>query len=94
MAQVVAFIGLGLMGGRMVKNVLKAGYAIRAYNRTATKVETIRALGATVCASPREAAAGADAVITIVSDPPALRAVLEGPDGIFHSGRPGTLVID
>lgn len=94
MTQIVAFIGLGIMGGRMVKNVLKAGYAIRAYNRTAAKTEDVRRLGATVCASPREAAAGADAVITIVSDPPALAAVLEGPDGAFAGCRSGTLVID
>lgn len=94
MAQVVAFIGLGIMGGRMVKNVLKAGYIVRAYNRTVAKTEELRKLGATVCASPREAATGAEVVITIVSDPPALFAVLEGSDGAFAGCRPGTLVID
>lgn len=94
MPQTVAFIGLGIMGGRMAKNVLRAGYLLRAYNRTAAKTEEVRTLGATVCASPREAAAGADAVITIVSDPPALTAVLEGPDGAFAGCRSGTLVID
>ena len=94
MAQVVAFIGLGIMGGRMVKNVLKASYSVRAYNRTVAKTEEVRKLGAIVCASPREAATGADAVITIVSDPPALSSVLEGPDGVFAGCRPGTLIID
>ena len=94
MAQVVAFIGLGIMGGRMVKNVLKAGHSVRAYNRTVAKTEEVRKLGAIVCASPREAATGADAVITIVSDPPALSSVLEGPDGAFAGCRPGTLIID
>ena len=94
MGQTVAFIGLGIMGGRMVKNVLKAGHALRAYNRTVAKIEEVRRLGATVAASPREAATGADAVIIIVSDPPALAAVLEGPDGAFAGCRPGTLVID
>ena len=94
MAQRVAFIGLGIMGARMVKNVLGAGHAIRAYNRTTAKTEEVRRLGATVVASPREAAAGADAVITIVSDPPALAAVLEGPNGAFAGCRPQTLVID
>ncbi|MEK7206156.1 MAG: NAD(P)-binding domain-containing protein, partial [candidate division NC10 bacterium] len=83
MVQTVAFIGLGIMGGSMAKNVLKAGYALRAYNRTAAKAEEVRRLGATVVASPREAAIGADAVITIVSDPLALAAVLDGPDGAF-----------
>jgi 3-hydroxyisobutyrate dehydrogenase-like beta-hydroxyacid dehydrogenase len=94
MAQVVAFIGIGIMGDRMVKNVLRAGHAIRAYNRTAAKTEGVRKLGATVTASPREAATGADAVITMVSDPAALAAVLEGPDGAFAGCRPGTLLID
>ena len=45
MAQVVGFIGLGIMGGRMARNVLKAGYALRAYNRTAAKAEALRPLG-------------------------------------------------
>jgi 3-hydroxyisobutyrate dehydrogenase len=94
MTQIVAFIGLGIMGGRMVKNLLKAGYRVRAYNRTAIKTEEARKLGATVAASPREAATGADAVVTMVSDPPALAAVLEGPNGVFAGCRPGTLIID
>jgi 3-hydroxyisobutyrate dehydrogenase-like beta-hydroxyacid dehydrogenase len=94
MAQVVAFIGLGIMGGRMVKNVLKAGHSVQAYNRTVAKTEEVHKLGAIVCASPREAATGADAVITIVSDPPALSSVLEGPNGAFAGCRPGTLIID
>lgn len=94
MGQTVGFIGLGIMGGRMVKNVLKAGYAVRAYNRTAAKAEALCPLGATIAASPREAATGADFVITMVSDPAALAAVLEGPDGALAGCRPGALVID
>jgi 3-hydroxyisobutyrate dehydrogenase-like beta-hydroxyacid dehydrogenase len=94
MAQTVAFIGIGIMGGRMVKNVLKAGHAVRAHNRTPAKAEALRPLGATVAASPREAASGADVVITMVADPPALAAVLEGPDGALAGCRRGTLVID
>lgn len=94
MGQTIAFVGLGIMGGRMVKHVLKAGYGVRAQNRTAAKAEAVRSLGATVAATPREAAAGADMVITMVADPPALAAVLEGPDGVFAGCRPGTLVVD
>ena len=94
MGQTVAFVGLGIMGGRMVRNVLKAGYAVRAQNRTAAKTETLRPMGATVASTPREAAAGADIVVTMVADPSALVAVLEGPDGIFAGCRPGTLVVD
>ena len=94
MGQTVAFIGLGIMGGRMVKNVLKAGYAVRAQNRTTAKTEAVKSLGASVAATPREAAAGADIVVTMVADPPALAAVVEGPDGVFAGCRPGTLVVD
>jgi 3-hydroxyisobutyrate dehydrogenase len=94
MGQTIAFVGLGIMGGRMVKNVLKAGYAVRVQNRTAAKAEAVRPLGASVAATPREAAAGADLVVTMVADPPALAAVLEGADGIFAGCRPGTLVVD
>ena len=94
MGQTVAFVGLGIMGGRMVKNVLKAGYAVLAQNRTTAKAEAVKSLGASVAATPREAAAGADIVVTMVADPPALAAVLEGPDGVFAGCRPGTLVVD
>jgi len=94
MALKVGFIGIGIMGGPMVKNVLKAGHAVRAYNRTREKAEALRASGALVAGSAREAAEGADAVITIVADPPALAAVLEGPEGAFAGCRPGALVID
>jgi len=94
MAAVVAFIGIGIMGGRMVKNVLKAGHPVRAYNRTAAKLEPLQPLGAVIAASPREAAQGAEAVITMVADPSALAAVLGGADGALAGCQPGTLLID
>ncbi len=94
MGQTVAFVGLGIMGSRMVKHVLKAGYAVRVYNRTPAKAEAARALGATVAASPRAAAEGADFVVGIVADPPALVAVLDGPEGALAGCRPGALVVD
>jgi len=94
MAQTVAFIGIGIMGRRMAKNVLKAGHTLRVYNRTVAKTEELRGLGATVAASPRQAAQGADAVITMVADPPALAAVLDGPEGAFAGCRRGAFVID
>src|SRR5512138_2225647 len=94
MAQTVGFVGIGIMGGRMVRNVLKAGHAVRAYNRTAAKLEPLRALGAVLAGSAREAAEGADAVITMVADPAALAAVLVGPDGVFAGCGRAVLVID
>lgn len=94
MGQTVGFVGLGIMGGRMVKNVLKAGYTVRVQNRTAAKAEALKSLGAVVAGTPREAAAAADIVVTMVADPPALSAVLDGPDGVFAGCRPGALVVD
>lgn len=94
MAQTVAFIGIGIMGRRMAKNVLKAGHSLRVYNRTVAKTEELLGLGATIAASPRQAAQGVDAVITMVADPPALVAVLDGPEGAFAGCRRGTFVID
>ncbi|HYL81065.1 MAG TPA: NAD(P)-dependent oxidoreductase [Candidatus Acidoferrum sp.] len=94
MASVVGFVGIGIMGGRMAKNVLKAGHGVRAYNRTREKAEALQPAGAAVVGSPREAAQGAVAVITMVADPLALRAVLEGPEGVFAGCPPGALVID
>jgi len=94
MGQTVAFVGLGIMGGRMVRNVLKAGYTVRVQNRTASKADALKPLGATIVATPRKAAIGADIVVTMVADPPALAAVIEGPEGVFAGCRSGTLIVD
>ena len=77
--------GVGLAED-MTTGVLQVDELIEGYGLQPT--EDVRSLGATVAASPREAAAGADAVITIVSDPPALAAVLKGPDGVLAGCRP------
>ena len=69
----VGFIGLGLMGRPMAANLLKAGFAVTVWNRTASRMAPLVAQGAKATATPREAAAAADVLITIVSDPPALR---------------------
>lgn len=90
----VAFIGLGIMGGPMAAHLLDAGFALRIYNRTAAKAAPLVERGAVACATPREAAAGADAVVTMVTDTPDVEAVLFGPDGAVHGARPGALVID
>jgi len=74
----VGFIGLGLMGRPMALNLLKAGFPVLAWNRTRSKAAELAAAGAKPAASPREAAAAADVLITILSDPPALESVLWG----------------
>ena len=82
MAQpVVSFIGLGLMGRPMGHNLIKAGFPLVVWNRTAARADSLVAAGARFASSPREAAAAADVLITIVSDPPALEEVLWGSAG-------------
>ena len=88
----VGFVGLGAMGGRMARRLLDTGHEVLAWNRTAARVEEVP--GATAVGSPADAAAGADVVITVVADPPALVAVTEGPDGIAAGVRAGATVVE
>ncbi len=94
MATRVGFIGLGLMGRPMGLNLLKAGFPLTVWNRTRGRTEPLAAAGAAVGASPREVAERSDVVITIVSDPPALEAVLWGADGALGSLKRGGVLID
>jgi 3-hydroxyisobutyrate dehydrogenase len=90
----VGFIGLGLMGRPMAKNVLQAGFPLTVWNRTPAKAADLVAAGAKLAASPREVAAASDVVITIVSDPPALESVLFGDHGAMANLRHGSVLID
>jgi 2-hydroxy-3-oxopropionate reductase len=76
----IGFIGLGLMGRPMAMNLLKAGHPLKVWNRTPSRADELVAAGATLAKSPKEVAASADVLITIVSDPPALESILWGPD--------------
>ncbi|WP_059051481.1 NAD(P)-dependent oxidoreductase [Paenibacillus senegalimassiliensis] len=90
----IGFIGLGTMGAPMAANLLKQGYPVTVYNRTASKAAALASQGASLAATPREAAAGADVIITMVSNDASIAAVYEGPDGVLAGMRPGTTVID
>ena len=90
----IGFIGLGLMGRPMAANLLKAGFAVTVWNRTASRIGPLVAQGAKAAASPREAAGAADVLITIVSDPPALEHVLWGQQGALAGLRKGSTLID
>ncbi|MEK7361839.1 MAG: NAD(P)-dependent oxidoreductase [Pseudomonadota bacterium] len=90
----IAFIGTGAIGSRMAANLIKGGFKLRAWNRNAAKAQALAPLGATVCATPAEAAQGADAVVTIVADDAATEAVTLGTDGTLSGAAPGTLFID
>jgi 3-hydroxyisobutyrate dehydrogenase-like beta-hydroxyacid dehydrogenase len=74
----IAFIGLGNMGSAMAQNLIKAGHSLHVYNRTRSRADELKHLGATVAATPGEAAAGAEIAITMLADDHALEAVLFG----------------
>ena len=94
----VSLIGLGLMGKPMGHNLLKAGFPLVVWNRTAARANSLVAAGARLADSPQEAAAAADVLITIVSDPPALEQVLWGSDekrgGAFAALKKGAIYLD
>lgn len=74
----IGLIGLGLMGRPMGMNLLKAGHPLTVWNRTPKRADDLVAAGANLAKSPREVAAAADVLLTMVSDPPALEEVLWG----------------
>ncbi len=82
------------MGGPMAANLLKAGFAVTVWNRTAARMQPLVALGAQAAGSPGEAAAACDVLITIVSDPPALEQVLWGEQGALEGLRRGSVLVD
>ena len=94
MSDRVAFLGLGAMGEPMARNLLRARGELRVWNRTAAKAEALRGLGATPCATPAEAAGGADIVMLCVPSSPEVYDLLTRPDGVLAGARPGTIVVD
>jgi len=91
----VGFAGLGIMGSRMAANLVAAGVELTVFNRTARVAEDWAAEhGATVARTPAELAGGADVVITMLVDGPAVRELLLGPEGVARGARPGLLCVD
>lgn len=90
----IGFIGTGVMGESMARNLSKHGFNVFIYNRTKSKAEALIAEGLTWCDSVAECAAGRDAVITIVGYPKDVEEVYFGEDGIIANAKPGTYIID
>ncbi|WP_458189103.1 NAD(P)-dependent oxidoreductase [Haladaptatus sp. NG-WS-4] len=90
----IGFVGLGAMGTPMAWNVDDAGYDLGVYNRTASKMDPFADAGIATYDSPRELASESDAVVTMISDPKALRAVVLGENGVAHGLRGETIVVD
>ena len=96
MADTVGFIGLGIMGRGMARNLLKAGFDVRVWNRTASRMDELAAEGARPTKDPADLAAQCDLIFICVSDTPDVEAVIAGdnPRGVLHGLRPGALVVD
>jgi 3-hydroxyisobutyrate dehydrogenase-like beta-hydroxyacid dehydrogenase len=91
----VGFIGLGIMGSRMAASLRRAGHELTVYNRTRATAEAWAAEhGASVAATPADAGAAADVVITMVVDGDQVQEVLLGPGGVAEGAAPGTLCVD
>jgi len=90
----VAFLGLGSMGAPMARRILAAAFPTTVWNRNPGRARPFVALGASVAATPRDAATSADVVCTMLSDPAALEAVADGPDGLVAGLQPGTIWLD
>ncbi len=90
----VGFVGLGIMGKPMAKNLLGAGFELMVHSRSRPPVDEVAAHGATAVGSPSAAAAGADAVVTMLPDGPDSELVILGTDGVLAGSSPGSLIID
>jgi 3-hydroxyisobutyrate dehydrogenase len=94
MPERIGFIGLGIMGQGMTRNLLKAGFELRVWNRTASKMAPLASEGALTAENPAVLAAESDIIITCVSDTPDVEAVILGESGVIHGAQAGSLVID
>ena len=93
--QTIGFIGVGVMGRSMVKNLLKAGYEVAIYSRTKSKLTDFLAeTGVQWCDTAADCAAGRDIVITMVGYPQDVEQVYFGENGIIDAARPGAYLID
>ena len=93
--QTIGFIGVGVMGRSMVKNLLKAGYEVAIYSRTKSKLtDFLEETGVQWCDTAAECAAGRDAVITMVGYPKDVEQVYFGEKGILSAAQAGAYLID
>ncbi|MBR1759037.1 MAG: 2-hydroxy-3-oxopropionate reductase [Lachnospiraceae bacterium] len=90
----IGFIGLGIMGRPMSKNLLKAGYEVVVNDLNKAAVEEVCACGATSAPTNAEVAAQSDIVITMVPNSPHVKAAVCGPNGVLEGAKPGTILID
>ena len=94
MSQAIGLIGLGAMGSRIADRLLDAGHPVYGTNRTAAKAEPLLERGLIWMSTPREVAAAADVVLSMVTDDAALEAISAGPQGLLAGLQPGQVYVD
>jgi 2-hydroxy-3-oxopropionate reductase len=94
MSEVIGFIGLGVMGKPMARNLMKKGYRVVGYSRTRANVDAVAADGAVAASSAADVAREADRIITMLPDSPDVEDVLEGRGAVLANIRPGAILID
>ena len=90
----IGFIGLGIMGKPMAKNLLKAGYELNICDINKDAVADVAAAGAAAYDTPRETAAESDIILTMLPNSPHVKTVIEGKDGVLEGMKPGTILVD
>jgi 2-hydroxy-3-oxopropionate reductase len=90
----VGFIGLGIMGRPMARNLLQAGFTVVAHSRTRARVDELVAVGALAGESPRDVSARSQVVITMVPDTPDVRGIMLGSQGVIEGAHDGLIAID
>src|SRR5215207_6281536 len=90
----VGYIGLGLMGKSIARNILKAGFPLLVHNRSRAAVDELVAEGATAADSPKEVAAQVDVVFTNLPDTPDVEQVVLDENGIIEGARVGLIYVD
>jgi 3-hydroxyisobutyrate dehydrogenase-like beta-hydroxyacid dehydrogenase len=90
----LGFIGLGTMGGQMVARLLTKGHTVTGFNRTHSKADSLIGKGMRWASSPREVASAAEITFAMVTDSAALRAIVEGPDGVLNGLGAGKIFVD
>ena len=94
MNEIIGFIGLGIMGQGMVRNLLQAGFTLNIWNRTRSRMAPFVESGAIACANPSDVAVKSDIIIVCVSDTPDVESVILGDNGVIFGVKEGSLVID
>ncbi len=94
MSEKVGFVGLGIMGKSMARNLMRAGYDLVVHNRSRGPVEELVAEGAEAAGSPREVAENSGMVFTMLPGPPEVEEVVAGEDGLLRGATEGSLLVD